>query len=263
MGRLHLFEIEDQSWCPATLRDAATAYLRLSTRIGGQAQHLVPTLARALERSGRDHVLDLCSGGAGPLPELLAGIEAQGGKRVTARLSDLYPNLSAFALVTERSEGRIGFETRPVDAADVPADLDGFRTLFNAFHHFRPEAAQRVLQNAVEAGRPIGVFELVSRTPLAAVGILLGALGTLLLMPFVRPLRASWLLFTYAIPLIPLLVLWDGLVSCLRVYSESELCELLAGVRADGWIWETGRTRLGAAPIFATWLVGLPGAEDA
>jgi len=44
-------------------------------------------------------------------------------------------------------------------------------------------------------------------------------------MPTVRPFKPGWLVLTY---LIPLLVLWDGLVSCLRVYSTRELRALVA-----------------------------------
>jgi hypothetical protein len=30
MRRMHLFEIEDQSWCPRAVRDAMTDYLRFA-----------------------------------------------------------------------------------------------------------------------------------------------------------------------------------------------------------------------------------------
>jgi hypothetical protein len=105
----------------------------------------------------------------------------------------------------------------------VPRGLDGFRTLFNAFHHFRPELARRILADAVAARRPIAVFEVVSRRLLPLVGLLLSPLNVLVLMPFVRPRRWSWLFFTYVVPVIPLFVLWDGVVSWLRIYSEPEL----------------------------------------
>jgi hypothetical protein len=40
----------------------------------------------------------------------------------------------------------------------------GFRTLFNAFHHFQPADAIAVLRDAARAGQPIGVFEIPDRS---------------------------------------------------------------------------------------------------
>jgi hypothetical protein len=56
-------------------------------------------------------------------------------------------------------------------------------------------------------------------------------------------------------------VLWDGIVSCLRVYSPDELAEQIAALdprHRDAYAWEVGRIRLGAAPAHATYLVGRP-----
>ncbi len=150
------------------------------------------------------------------------------------------------------------FEPEPVDATAVPRELDGFRTLWNAFHHFRPDAARRILADAVAARRPIAVFEVVSRELLPLLGLLLSPLNVLVAMPFVRPRRWSWLFFTYVVPVIPLFVLWDGVVSWLRIYSERELRELVSGIDARAWRWDIGRVRLGRAPAHATYLIGMP-----
>jgi hypothetical protein len=79
-------------------------------------------------------------------------------------------------------------------------------------------------------------------------------------MPFVRPFRWSGLFFTYVLPVLPLLVVFDGLVSCLRVYSVAELEALAAEVEAarPGYRFETGRIRIGRAPVHATYLIGTP-----
>ena len=44
--------------------------------------------------------------------------------------------------------------------------------------------------------------------------------------PLIRPLRWSRLLWTYLIPLVPVITLFEGLVSCLRTYSVQELHDL-------------------------------------
>jgi hypothetical protein len=256
LARLHLFEIEDQSWCPRLLRDAATAYLRRTVEVTGHARLLVPKLAWALRRTGAKRLVDLCSGGAGPLPSLIDDLEQQ-GLPVSVRLTDRFPNLGEFESIAAASDGRIDYVAEPVDATATRRPLGGLRTLFNAFHHFRPDAAVRILQSAADAAEPIAVFEIVGRSPFALIGMLFAPLAVLVLIPTLRP-RPAWLFFTYLVPLIPLLVLWDGLVSCLRVYSVPELRELVREVNAPGWQWDAGRIRLGAAPAWATYLIGYP-----
>ncbi len=219
MGRLHLFEIEDQTWCPAVLRDAGTAYL---TRFVEQF-HMLDGAAdpiRALVASGGSHrVVDLGSGAGGPARLLLGLVDDD----VTVLCTDLFPSEPALAYAASLAPpGRFAWHREPVDARDVPAELDGPRTQFNAIHHLPP------------AGVPFAVLAMV---------------------PFLRPFRWEWLLFTYVIPLIPLLVLWDGMVSCLRVYSPDELRELVNGL--DGFEWDIGTFPL-PFPGYGTYLVGKP-----
>ena len=61
------------------------------------------------------------------------------------------------------------------------------------------------------------------------------------------------------LPLIPLVLLFDGIVSVLRTYSVAELEELVASVEADeGWEWRTGTLRIGSSPLTITMLTGRP-----
>lgn len=257
MRRLHLFELEDQPWFPAVLRDPATAYLRVALTLSGHARILAARLALAMRAAGETRIVDLCSGGGGPFPVLLDAL-AEEGIEATATLTDRFPNHHALNEVASASGGRVRVEPKPIDASHVPHELAGVRTLFNCFHHFRPDAARRILADAVAARRPIAVMEVVGREPFMLFAMLLSPLMTLLMMPFVRPLRPSWLFFTYVVPLVPLLVIFDGLVSCLRIYSPPELRELVDGLGGDDWVWEIDQPRLGSAPAHATVLVGRP-----
>jgi hypothetical protein len=81
----------------------------------------------------------------------------------------------------------------------------------------------------------------------------------LLLTPFVRPFRWSRILLTYALPLIPALVLFDGTVSMLRIYLPDELRELVASVEGnETFDWDIGRLPIPRMPIGITYLVGTP-----
>ena len=256
MRRLHLLEIEDQPWCPAVLRDAATDFLQFMIVATDTYLPAVPHLRSALERAGTRRVVDLCSGGGGPWPGLLPRLDTAEGP-VQVRLTDRYPNRETFERANGRTGGRLAFHAQAVDATALPAGLGGFRTLFTAFHHFRPNAARALLADAVRNGQGIGVFEATQRSAASIAATALSPLLVLLVTPFIRPFRWSRLFWTYLVPLVPLLVLFDGLVSCLRTYTPRELRAMADSLGAAGYTWQIGEAK-GRGPVPVTYLIGIP-----
>jgi hypothetical protein len=255
LPRLHLFEVEDQPWCPAPVRDALTDYLQFAIEKFRPYRAIAPRLAAALTRTGARRIVDLCAGGGGPWPDLL---DQMGLNGVRVRLTDRFPNRDAFARMVERSGGRVEAEPGSVDAAAVPGSLTGFRTIFSSFHHFRPAEATGILADAVRCRAGIAVFEGAERRWLALLWMVFTPLIVLVAMPSVRPARLSHLVLTYLIPLVPLVVLWDGIVSCLRCYVPEEL-EALARAADDGsYEWEAGHAPVPMSPLRITYLVGTP-----
>jgi SAM-dependent methyltransferase len=258
MARKQLIELEDLPWFPAILRDGGTAFLEFAERSSGHGRMLVGPLERALAATGATAIVDLCSGGGGPAASIADEL-AKRGHAVTVTLTDRYPNLPAFARAAENSGGRVTGRAEPVDATNVPPQLAGFRTIFNAFHHFPPEQARKILADAVAQRRPIGVFEVVSRELPMLLGLLLTPITVTLSMPWWRPFRWPWLVWTWLIPVMQIFVLWDGLVSWLRIYSADELRALVAEIDAPSdWVWDIGTIKLGNAPLHGTYLVGYP-----
>jgi len=261
MRRWHLIEIEDQPWCPRAIRDAATDYLQFSIRVGNVYAPVAEKLGRALQRVGARRVVDLCSGGAGPWPALSAELAEDRQSPVAVCLTDKFPNASAFGRARDLSGGAISFREDSIDAAAVPADLTGFRTIFSALHHFPPAAARAVLADAVKRRQGIGVFEATQRSVAGVLVMLLTPLMVWLFTPFIRPFRWSRLLWTYVIPVVPLVVLFDGIVSSLRTYTPAELHELTEALSADGYQWEIGEVRAKRAPVPVTYVIGCPTTE--
>lgn len=106
------------------------------------------------------------------------------------------------------------FITTSIDARQVPESLEGFRTQFLSLHHFKPNDAKQILQNAVDSQSPIAVFEAQERSIPSVLAMLFFPISVLLSTPFIRLFGIGRLVFTYLIPVVPLFVLWDGLVSC-------------------------------------------------
>ena len=255
--RFHLFELEDQSWFPNIVRDLATDYLQFMETKMKLHRPVVPILAAALHESGTGTVIDLCAGGGGPVVALSEDLRSAG---VSARfvLTDKFPNLPAFERLTRDHPGIEGYRD-PVDATDVPATLTGFRTLFNAFHHFKPDDARAVLRSAVEARQPIGVFEIPERAIwIVLATAVLTPILVLLATPFIRPFRLTRLLFTYLLPLVPLTCFWDGFVSQLRAYTPDELKNLATSLGDVGYRWDAGKVRLQGSLAHLTYLIGIP-----
>lgn len=258
MRRIHLFEIEDQPWCPASIRDAATGFLEFALHAGNNYAPVAPLLRREIERQGVQRIVDLGSGGGGPWLRLLPEVNS-GSLAVQVHLTDKYPNLDALRRARSRGGDRLHFHAEPVDAMRMPPELDGFRTMFTAFHHFPPAAARAILHDAVRNRQGIGIFETTQRSVRSVLATALSPLLVLLATPWIRPFRWSRLFWTYVVPVVPLVVLFDGIVSCLRTYSVAELEELVDGLGAGEYVWQAG-VAAGRVPVPITYLIGSPAA---
>jgi hypothetical protein len=265
LPRLHLLELEDLPWFPATIRDLATDYLRFAADRLRFERACVPLVAELLRSTGTRELIDLCSGGSGAAPALRRGLAAQG---IEARLTltDLYPNAPAFAAVAAEEEpGAVRPILEPIDARAVPRHLEGCRTLWNAFHHFRPDDARTILAGAVRDRQPLAIFEISDRRPLMIFGILLATPLVATLSSFlIRPWRWRRLFWSLVVPAVPFLCTWDGVVSQLRAYTVTELEALAREATAgrDDYVWSAGHLPVVDGPQRLTYLVGRPVGES-
>ena len=90
--RLHLIELEDQRWFPAQLRNLGTDFIRFVAERFGMFRPVIPRFKEALIYARSDEVLDLCSGGGGPVAQVSELLEEMGWP-VRFTLTDKYPNL--------------------------------------------------------------------------------------------------------------------------------------------------------------------------
>ena len=185
------------------------------------------------------------------MPLVAAALQKR-GHTPSITLTDLYPR------TWKSGDNSIRYSPQPVNVLDVPETLRGLRTMFMAFHHFRPEDARRILQSAVAAREPIVIFEGTSRCAAAVVSSLFIPLLVLLVTPAVRPVSLLQLLFTYLIPILPLLIFWDGLVSHLRTYTPAEMEEMARDCAASNYRWNTGSIPMRGIPQGLPFLVGIP-----
>jgi hypothetical protein len=255
MRRVQFIELHEQPWFPSSLRDGITDALQFGFNLLKIYAPVVPLLQSALDSARSGSIIDMCSGGGGPWLDLCGKLHGN-PSALQIWLTDKYPNLGAFGNVRAASENHITFYPDPVDAMNVPRKLKGFRTMFTSFHHFSPEEARAILQDAVDAREGIGIFEATRRAP-STIGLMFAwILALIVCTPWIRPFRWSRLLWTYLVPIIPLVLLFDGVVSCLRTYRPQELRELVEKLAANEYQWEIGEHSGAAGGVPITYLIG-------
>ncbi len=261
--RRYLFEFEDLSWFPDIIRSGGTDYLRYFLNWTKLYQPTIPLLKKALELNAETKLIDLCSGGGGYIDEVMLYLNKDDEAKYTVLLTDKFPNIQAFEWMKKQGKGSIGYAATAIDVMQVPHNLKGFRVLYSAIHHFKPEQVQHIVVDAVKAKAPIAIFDGDAQffRPLQIMALLLvHPIAFLLATPFFKPVTFSRFVFTYLIPLIPLYTIWDGAVSILRMYTAEELRQLATEID-NNYQWEYGQTK-NALSLRATYLIGYPKHEN-
>ena len=256
--RLHLFELEDQPWFPDVIRNGGTDYLRYLLIATEVYKPCIILLSETLKQTGETRIVDLCSGGGGYAEQVCNELKKNTSDNISFTLTDKFPNIEAYRHLKNKTNGELKFDTRSVDAASVPTDLKGIRTMFSAVHHFQPEQVRSILQDAVDNNAPIAIFDGGDKSFFAILGVLIfHPIAFLLFTPFFKPFKFSRLFFTYIIPLIPLYTIWDGCVSIMRLYKPKDLLKIAKEVSPATYKWKAGKTK-SKFGLHASYLIGVP-----
>ncbi|KAM6524626.1 hypothetical protein FALCPG4_010235 [Fusarium falciforme] len=255
--RMHLFEIDDQPWFSPSLRVIVQAILAqtwsmdLSIPIRSPAQIAASKLIQHLDSSLSSlRFVDFCAGAGGPSPlierQVNTYLRNSNREEVDFVLTDIHPNIDAWARIASQNP-HITYEGQSVDASRAPERLtqskDGrsvFRLFNLAFHHFDDDLARRILKDTVERKQGFAIFELQNRSVLSFMADLLLPIGVILSAPYyaLKWGAPSVFIFTWLIPVIPLVLIWDGVVSSLRTREPEEVEALLRSCGADATGWE-------------------------
>ncbi len=248
MRRLHLFEFENLPWFPVFLRNYITDFLQFIANRFDIYKPVIPLIEKGIAKGKTNTIIDLASGGGGGLIKLCEHLKKK-NPFLKIVLTDYYPNIDAFKNIAKQYPHFEYIETS-VNALNVPAHLKGLRTQFLSFHHFKPAQAQGILQNAVTSESTIAIFEIQERSLLSILSMIFSPVTVLLVTPMIRPFKWGRILFTYLIPVVPLFVLWDGIVSSFRTYSVNEMNGLINRLHnKDSYEWQTGKIKSGPGVI--------------
>ena len=242
MKRISLFEFEDFSRFPNSIRAGGTDYLRYFLLRTELYQPSIKLIQEVLNHQKENQLLDLCSGGGGYMEQVSKVLNKENNK-VKITLNDKFPNTAAFEMLRRRSQHQIDYLDSPVDVFQIPSELKGIRVMYSALHHFSPNQVKSILQNTVNAKASLCIFD-GERNLLSLLGILLiHPFAFILFTPFFKPFTFPRIFFTYILPLIPLYTIWDGLASVLRMYEPHELEQIVKTLDANNYTWKIGKTK--------------------
>lgn len=242
---MQLFEFCDQEWLRGAWREAYLDGLNLLFRCGRAYCRMHEPFRCWAFRCRSARVLDMASGGAGPIGTMLASAARAGKSFPRVTLSDLHPDLDAFRRVQAAFPQQVDFVAEPLDATgERCAAMDApLRSICAGFHHFGPDQARRILHASVTRAQGLFIMEPVERTWLSLL-YPVPLFFLFLLSPFfAKRFSAKKFAVTTLLPLVPLMIVFDGMVSVLRTYRREEFWALLPDAARRAWHWEWGTCR--------------------
>jgi len=260
LKRIHVFELEDQSWFPNIIRDCMTRTLNVMHSLVETNKYLPELLARVLKETNNTKIIDLCSGGGGPMVEAFDILKKEHGlKDLKLKMTDLYPHKQFANHINENNDKNISYLNQSVDATNIPESEVGLRTMICSFHHMRPKVAKQILRNAQDSNQPILIYEISdNKHPiwLTLISMPLTFIMCLFITLKVRPMTWQQIVFTYFIPIIPICFAWDGAISNARTYTLKDLSLLLKDLQSEQYHWESGS--ISGKPSDKLYLIGKP-----
>jgi len=256
MDRIHAFEFNDQSWLPQFMTSWMTRVMHVSHRQTEDGRVWAPKILELMERSGEKRLVDLCSGGGGPVLDLVRILESEYKVEVHLTLTDLIPNLKTAEEINGKNPNRV-YVTESVSAADVPNDWPGVRTVFSGLHHMKPEIAFSFLKNAFDTRKYIFIGETTKRCLQSIKKYAKAPRHFFAATRQINPTKAQSLL-TFHVPVLPAMLGWDNVVSCLRTYSASEVRAFISRLSSPDYKWDIGELYNPVMDVPYPYIMGYP-----
>jgi len=168
-------------------------------------------------------------------------------KSVRFILSDLFPLAHEYRRFQKLSNGEIDFIDSPVDATKIQPAFNEWFLMAGSLHHFREKDLELIFQKFIDRMGILIMMENHNRTYAQAIKLLLIlSIYSIFVSAFGRPFRFSKLLFGVIFPVVPLMILTDGIVSNFRSYRKVDLESILGNLsNADGYVIKANPVRYG------------------
>jgi hypothetical protein len=245
MNYFYLFEFQDQDWLPSSLRNTLLEILECcNTNFLPYTQWVSQEILGYAQTRGLQNIVELGAGTA-PITKQLAQDHRSHNLQLIP--CDLKPAIAIYTALEKQYPGKISGITIPVDFAEPqqwqPSTL---LVLSTTFHHIPWQDRYRTLASLTQSADGVMVFEPMRKTPASIFATLWCWIPALLLPIVLLGRSGQWrrLFWCWVLPVAPMLFLWDGLVSWLRVWNNRE------------WYLALGKVaNASRLPTFKRWLV--------
>jgi len=226
----YLFEFCDQNWVPASARECLFEIMEACNSGFRSFNELVANKVLELAREEDfNRIVELGAGHA-PITTQLATKEV--GSELQLVPCDITPNEAVFRNLADRYPDLVLPVYESVDITLPQEELfrDSVLVLGGMMHHVPFDLRPVVLQSLSRSHSRIAIFEPLKRTLLSMLLATLSFFPAILLPMtfFRRPGKLRRMLWCWLIPIVPGMFVWDGIVSCLRQWTEKEWREEFA-----------------------------------
>ena len=211
MKRRHVPQFTNQTWFPKLLKTCIFEFMTWFVGKVKAAQPFMPVIERGLKQTTNQQIINIDS-------QLGAGFET------------VQPFLDETV------------STKNILFKNFNTSEKGLYLSVNAFHQLRPNEAKDLLTKIAKSGNPIAIVEGNNDSLWQVVGMTIFVpLTVLLTAPFVKPFRFGRIIFTYLIPILPIVTLIDGFLALFKLYAPVDLDELTASIDVENYNWESGK----------------------
>jgi len=234
---LFLFEFMDQQWIPASLHATLREVLEFHHKVTLSYYYAwaAREVLKRAETTVIERVIELGAGSAGFSQTLALSIRDQ-KKNLQVEICDLRPDVDRYRELEKLFPGLLRARMEPVDLTVwTPPPGRLLLIMSAAFHHIPPRRRSPVLASLIK--HPTMIFESISRNLVSMIGCALGCVpGMLTPLYFFKRSAGRWRRFIWCwfLPVAPFMVAFDGVVSCLRCWTEEEWRKALGKLGMSG-----------------------------
>jgi len=264
MKRIELFEFEDFNWLPNFIREAITRLIVVLHKMLKTDEIIASLILKAKNNSSFSQIVDLGSGAGGAMPQVMKLMNDK-GQDVKMLLTDLHPNKKAISHIEKLGIDNLSYHVDSVNALHFESMPTGLKTMVNSFHHMSPEIAQKILKSAESNKEPFLIYEIAeNKVPtiiwwlLLPLSLVILIIMSLFMTPFVKPLTFKQIVFTFLIPIIPIIYAWDGQASSQRMYTFDDLKTLIGELDTPYYKWEMAQAKNDKGKNVGYYVLGLP-----
>lgn len=269
MKRLELFEFEDYEWLPGVIRSGITNLLIVLHRLAGTPEVIAELIKEIKLKHDFTQIIDMGSGSGGAMFNVIKKLNSlEENQQVELILSDYHPNATIVEKTNRQNIPNVRYYENSLDATNISEAPEGLKTMIASFHHMPPDKAKRILQSAEKNKQPILIYEIAKNNVptllwwiLLPISLLILIVMSMAMTLFVRPLSISQLLFTFVIPIIPIIYAWDGQASLMRTYTFDDIKSLIDMEKSTDYNWSIGDAKKSNGKKLGYYIMGYPSNE--